>query len=104
MRKMRVKDLDQFISDWKEAAAANISLPEFVRLSGLTIGKVTARQRSLYARGVELPLLRGQRGVGSIVNRGSRIKVRPKVSRSQNGEQFTDTAAAVRFVMYVGDC
>lgn len=51
-----------FINLWTEAADAGLSVEELAELSGVNSRTLCSRQFTLRARGVMLPLLRGQRG------------------------------------------
>lgn len=100
LTRMRAENLEKFIADWREAAAAGLSRSEFSRLTGISNGGLYCRQKNLERRGISLPLLKGQRGVG--YNRKHRVmRVRMKRASATANERVT---TPLRFVLYVGDC
>lgn len=98
--RMRAENLEQFIQDWRDAASAGMSRGEFCKLTGLSQGAVYIRQRNLQKRGISLPLLRGQRGIGSNSGKARRVKVR---FTEPKREAVQPSRPDLRFVLYVGD-
>lgn len=98
LTRMRAENLEKFIQDWRDAAAADMTRAEFCKLTGLSQGSVYVRQRNLERRGISLPLLRGQRGIGS---NGKVRRVKVKVAKPKHSRKETTD---LRFVLYVGDC
>lgn len=104
LTRMRAENLEKFIQDWRDAAAANMTRGEFCKLMGLSQGSVYVRQRNLERRGISLPLLRGQRGIGSNSGKARRVKVRLSENKRAVPETSRPEVADLRFVLYVGDC
>lgn len=102
--KLTKMSLEKFIQDWRDAAAADLTRREFCKLTGLTEGAVYIRQRNLERRGISLPLLRGQRGVGANSGKARRVKVQFAEPKRETSPPSRQEAAALRFVIYVGDC
>lgn len=60
MRSMRI-NVAQFVKEYQEAVAADLTTTEFSKLLGITLSSLYARVRQCQKRGIKLPLLKDQK-------------------------------------------